>query len=228
MATSERIARPTGPALPRLAIAEAFKSKIVATTGILLALAAMVNAAVDIVVAAGKLPRSDAEEQNIALFKKHFGKAPLADNALPIRSPLGVVQVHFRIFEGGDIHVEYGNNSRWFPLPQPEAKPSFGLFGFLPAAHAQDAATVPPASSMLPATQPGRASAYSEALEGSRLIRTQELAGGRAERVEYDIRSGRIVSRSLVDPEALRGKMLKAPPTTVLKEQAAGAAVKAN
>ena len=32
--------------------------------------------------------------------------------------------------EGGDIHVEYGDNSRWFPLPQPEAKPSFGLFGF--------------------------------------------------------------------------------------------------
>jgi hypothetical protein len=58
------------------------------------------------------------------------------------------------------------------------------------------------------------------------LIRTQEIAGGRVERVEYDIRSGRIVSRNLVDPDALRGKVLKAPPTTVLREQALGAAEK--
>ena len=188
-----------------------FKSKAATATGVLVALAALVNAGIDVVAAVRKLPRSQAEEQNVELFRKYFGKAPLAFQALPIRSSAGVVEVRFEIYEEGDIHVEYGKNSQWFPWPRSE--PSFlGGLTLFSTAHAQPTGAAPVPLSPSPPPRPSAQLRYGERMEGSKLIRLQELLDGRVERTEYDIRSGRILSRNLAGPESLQEATAMAPP----------------
>ena len=189
------------------------KAKIVAVTGVLLVVPALLNAGVDIYASAAKLPRSDAERQNIELFRKYFGKAPLVVNALPIRSAMGVVEVKFEVYEEGEIHVEYGNNSQWFRLPAPEKPTRYGLANFLPSAMAQGA------PAMVAAPAGANVLRQSERLEGNTLTRSRELAGGDIERVQFDIRTGRIIGKERIrDPEFFRRESVTVPATRHLQE----------
>ena len=199
---------------PSVKALEGVKGRIAAVAGVLVAVAALVNGGIDIYAAAAKLPRSDAEQQNVNLFKKYFGKAPLVVNALPISSSLGVVEMKFSVYSEGDVFVEYGSNSQWFAIAPSARKSSSSLLDIIPSAFAQ---APPPREAM---REPGRGYLrQSEKLEGSVLTRRTELEGSRVEEIQYDIRSGKIINRSMRERDSISGEgFQRIPGTTRLDE----------
>ncbi len=201
---SGRAAAPTG-------VLGTARLRIIALTGVLVVVPALLNAGYDVYATVAQLPRSANERDNLDLFRKYFGKAPLVVNALPIRSTLGVKDVRFSVYEEGDVHVEFGDGSQWFKFAKVPPKAS-GLLSLFPSANAQ---TVPPATA---AAQSARRQI--EHIEGGRLIRVRELPTGRAEEIHYDLRTGQIVKRQNVDAQTVfkSGAAQKLPETTRVRE----------
>lgn len=158
---------------------------IVRVTGVLLVLPALVNAGYDVVATAMKLPRTDAERINAENFKKYFGKTPLARMPVPIKHAIGTVEATFAVYEGGEILVQFGKNSQWFPFPKSDpAAPTVGLSWLFPSAHAQSITSPEPA----PIAQ------QKSSIDRSVLTQEDVFADGRYEVRRIDIRSGRQLS----------------------------------
>jgi hypothetical protein len=90
---------------------------IAGITAVLIVIPALINAGSDIYASILKIPRSDTERANKALFEKHFGKAPLFHGDVPVKTEIGLVNMVLEVHEGGDIFVRYGKHSQWFPCP---------------------------------------------------------------------------------------------------------------
>jgi len=96
------------------------RSWIMGLTAVLVVLPSLINGGIDVYKAALNIPRTKTERINMELFRKYFNKPPVTSLPVPIKSSMGTVEAKFSIFEEGDIFVEYGNFSQWFPLPRPE------------------------------------------------------------------------------------------------------------
>ena len=103
--------------------AESVRNRIVAVTGVFLVVPALVNAAYDVYAAALKLPRSENERINVELYKKHFGKNTEREFQIGVKTQYGTVDATFKVFDEGDILVQYGDRSQWFKFPKPELNP---------------------------------------------------------------------------------------------------------
>lgn len=108
---------------------------LIGLTGVLVVLPALINGGLDIYTALAKLPKTESERLNVELFKKYFNKQPVAAFPVPIRRTDGTVEVRFSVFDEGDIFVEFGKFTQWFPFPKSETA-SVGL-SFLGLAHAE-------------------------------------------------------------------------------------------
>lgn len=100
-----------------ITLLDKIKSNIVAITGVLLAIPALINSGIDIYNAALKIPRTNEERINAELFKIHFNKPPVVIVPVPIRTSVGAVEMRLSIYDAGDILAEYGDHSKWFPSP---------------------------------------------------------------------------------------------------------------
>lgn len=207
-----------GATSPREGLLSTLRAKIVAATGVLVVLPALVNAGYDVYATAAKLPRSQSERENAELFQKYFKKAPLVVNALPIRTPPGgVMEVRFSVYEEGDIHVEFGQRSQWFRLKPTSSQAAAPLSMVMSAAVAQTVQTRPSPQAPSAAVPSMR---QIERLEAGKLVRVRELPEGKAEEVQYDLRTGAILSRRNVDIDTLRRteSAIRVPITTRLRE----------
>jgi hypothetical protein len=113
------------------------KAWLVGLTGVLVVVPALVNGAIDVYSAFAKLPKTESERLNVELFKKYFNKQPVAAFPVPIKQNNGTVEVRFSVFDEGDVFVEFGKYTQWFPFPNPSSsKVSLALIS---EAYAQDA-----------------------------------------------------------------------------------------
>ena len=108
-----------------------FKGWIVGLTSVLIVLPALIHAGVDLYSEWRRLPRTGAEEINIRLNAENFGKEPIMKFPVPVKQNNGTVEVRFAIYEKGDVRVEFGKYTQWFPFPlqdgQVEKKVEFRL-----------------------------------------------------------------------------------------------------
>lgn len=118
-------AAPTTPAAPAAAISYFAHVKLWLTglVGVLVVLPSLVNAGLDVYSSLLKLPKTEAERLNERLFRDNFGKQPVATIPVPIKQNNGLVEVRFQIYDKGDVFVQFGNFSQWFPFPSPEGDP---------------------------------------------------------------------------------------------------------
>jgi hypothetical protein len=116
---------------------ERIRGWLIGLTGVLVVLPALINGGLDIYTALAKLPKTESERLNVELFKKYFNKQPVAAFPVPIRRTDGTVEVRFSVFDEGDIFVEFGKFTQWFPFPKNETA-GVGL-SFLGLAHAEQA-----------------------------------------------------------------------------------------
>ncbi len=90
---------------------------IVGLTAVVVVLPALINGGIDVYKSVMNIPRTDAERINSELFEKHFNKPPVAVLPVSVKTDLGAVDMRLSIYGEGDIYVEYGSHTRWFPSP---------------------------------------------------------------------------------------------------------------
>lgn len=95
------------------------KAWIIGLTGVLVVVPALLNGGYDIYAAVKRIPRTESEKNNVELFKKYFNKQPVAAFPVPIKQDVGTVQVRFAVYEEGDVYIEFGKHTQWFPFPRP-------------------------------------------------------------------------------------------------------------
>jgi hypothetical protein len=162
------------------------RALVARATGVLLVIPALINAGYDVYAAALKLPRTDAEKVNTEMFRKYFNKAPLATLPVPVKSSIGTVDARFAIYEEGEIYVEFGKLSQWFPFPHTD-HPKRVEFSLFPSAFAQGFARVD-----LPGQ--GAIASQREAIRGGVLDRSRIYVDGTTEQRKIDLRSGSTLS----------------------------------
>jgi hypothetical protein len=172
---------------------------IVGLTSVLVVIPALVNGGIDIYSSLAKLPKSEAERTNVALFKKYFNKQPVATFPVPIRQSNGTVEVRFAVYEEGDVFVEFGKFTQWFPFPSPDRRS--GAFAFVGEAVAQTAAVR------------GHGTYQQvERVDGNALVRERTFQNGVTERYRLDPRTGEVLEFSAQRSAAATAKP---PPAAV-------------
>ncbi len=160
---------------------KSIKSWVVGVTSVLVVAPALINAGLDLYNTVMKIPRTNAEQHNTELFAKHFKDTPVVSLPVPVRQGAATYDVHFSIYEEGDVYVEYGNMTQWFPFPQTR-NASSSPFNPIATAYADDETT-----------QIAASYTQSQTIEGDYLIRKKAYADGLQEKQIIDIRSGRII-----------------------------------
>lgn len=163
------------------------KKWIIGATGVLLVIPALVNAGIDVYKAWLNLPRTDSEKANVELFRKYVGKPPTATQPMQIKRDGVIYEVKFSIFDEGDIYVEYGKLTQWFPFPK--ASPTtISRLSPISSAYAQDLTKI-----YGPYQQQDKA-------DGSNLQRQRSYANGAVEQMTIDMRTGQITKYSATPP----------------------------
>lgn len=108
---------PTPPAPEKPTPFSHMKGWLTGLVGVLVVLPSLINAGLDVYSSLLKLPKTEAERVNEKLFRENFGKQPVATVPVPIKQNNGIVEVRFQIYEKGDVFVEFGSFSQWFPFP---------------------------------------------------------------------------------------------------------------
>lgn len=163
---------------------ELVRNWIVGITGVLLVIPALINGGIDIYSSWQKLPKTKAEQLNEELFKKYFKKQPVAAFPVPIKQSNGTVEVKFSVYEEGDVFVEFGNFTQWFPFPATEKKVT--SISLMSTAIAQEQASLKGF---------GRYQ-QSEWFEGAYIVRERLYENGIIERLNIDPRTGAILQSS--------------------------------
>jgi hypothetical protein len=185
----------TGPKPGGLERARAW---IVGLTGVLVVVPALINAGLDIYAVVGRLPKTEAERVNVALFKKYFNKQPVAAFPVPIRQDAGTVEVKFSVFDEGDVFIEYGKFTQWFPFPSgPRPGASLSLVSPAVAQEAQSRGF-------------GRYQQLDK-LENGLVVRTRTWENGVVESMSLDPRTGDILKSSSVAVERSPAKKILLP-----------------
>lgn len=191
---------PAAPAAPVAYFAHV-KLWLTGLVGVLVVLPSLVNAGLDVYSSLLKLPKTEAERINERLFRDNFGKQPVATIPVPIKQNNGLVEVRFQIYDKGDVFVQFGNFSQWFPFPATESdiqKPQG--FSLMSSAYAA-----------LP-DQPQGVGQYQQTdkMQDGAILRETTYENGVVERQVIDTRSGDILDSSTRKVEQ---KPLPAPPS---------------
>jgi hypothetical protein len=162
----------------------------------LVVLPSLINAGLDVYSSLLKLPKTEAERINEKLFRENFGKQPVATIPVPIKQNNGLVEVRFQIYDKGDVFVQFGNFSQWFPFPSTEdgAQKAAG-FSLMSNAYA----VMPP--------QPQGVGQYQQTdkMQDGAILREKTYENGVVESQVIDTRSGDILNSSArkIEPKSL-------------------------
>lgn len=181
---------PTPPAPEKPTPFSHMKGWLTGLVGVLVVLPSLINAGLDVYSSLLKLPKTEAERVNEKLFRENFGKQPVATVPVPIKQNNGIVEVRFQIYEKGDVFVEFGSFSQWFPFPSTQedsAKKPVG-FSLMSSAFAQMPASSPPQGM-------GRYQ-QNDKMQGETLVREKVYENGVVENQVIDTRSGDILGSS--------------------------------
>jgi len=160
------------------------KNWIVGLTGVLLVIPALLNSGIDIYNILLNIPRTAAEKHNTELFAKHFNQEPVVSLPVPVRQGSATYEAKFSIYKEGDIYVEYGDMTQWFPFPKTRGADA-APFSLIASAYAEE-----------PATQIAAAYKQTESIEDGYLIRNKVYDSGVTEKQVIDMKTGKIVEQS--------------------------------
>ncbi|MDP1992327.1 MAG: hypothetical protein Q8K00_15060 [Syntrophales bacterium] len=176
------------------------KGWIVGITAILVVIPALINAGLDVYNSGMNIPKTQKERTNSDMFKKYFNKHALATVPVPIKTAQGTVDMRLSIYDAGDIFVEYGNDSQWFPFPLQQR---MAVVQFISSAYAGQPSPPPKGTGQY--TQ-------SDKLVGNTIERTRSYGDGTKEVYTININTGEILNQ-----KKTQGAPLKAMDVQVYK-----------
>lgn len=163
------------------------KSRVVGLTAVLIVLPSLINAGNDVYEALFNKPKTDRERTSNELFAKYFNKQPISQNSHEIKNGPGTIDVRFEIYEEGEVLVQYGKVTHWFPLPKADPHTTAGLSLLSSAFAAEDSG-------------PRGVGNYTQtdSREGGILVRVRVYENGVIETLRIDPRTGQILDRKAV------------------------------
>lgn len=182
--------------------------------GVLVVLPSLVNAGLDVYSSLLKLPKTEAQRINEKLFREYFGKQPVATVPVPIKQNNGIVEVRFQIYDKGDVFVEFGSFSQWFPFPLPEGEVEKTTgFSLMSSAFAQTPAPAP--------LQGVGQYQQTDQMQDGAILREKTYANGVVESQVIDTRSGNILDSSArkiepKQPDPHQPSAMVVPPRVIL------------
>lgn len=177
------------------------KANIVALTGVLVAVPALINAGIDIYNHVQDIPRTDEERVNDDLFKAYFNIQPAVTVPVPVKTSIGEIEMRLSVYAAGDILVEYGDQSKWFPSPLKEKQAAKA--GWFPEVFAE------PLVSALKGV--GKYTQKDTATGGKKIVRERYFENGVKESFTIDMNTGRIVDKKVekISPSAVEQQNFK-------------------
>jgi hypothetical protein len=157
---------------------------IAGLTTVLVLLPALINAGIDVYNAWLNIPTSDSERVNTELFRKYFNKPAVTSFPVAIKHATSMIEAKFSIYEEGDIFVEFGNSSQWFPFPREETG-KVTAFNIIESSWAQDQANLKGIGSYR----------QNEQMDNNAIIRQKLYANGVKETQRIDIKTGKITEQ---------------------------------
>jgi len=159
---------------------------ITGLTSVLLVIPALIYSGIGIYDVLQDIPQTESEKLNKSLYQKYFGKQPLQVIPIPIKKDSATYQVQFSIYNEGDIFIEYGDMTQWFPFPTIIAQSNFS-FSPISIAYASDNMAHPTGKFTL-----------SDELDGAILIRSKIYESGAKVQQSINIRTGKIIDSKLI------------------------------
>ncbi len=159
------------------------KAWIVGLTSVVVVLPALINGGIDVYKTLWNIPKTPAEEINRTLSERYFNHPPVGVLPVSVKTDLGTVDMKLSIYEGGDIYVEYGTHTRWFPSPLTATASS----SLISTAYAQGPAAQ---------SQTGEYT-QTDKLVGNTIARTRNYSNGTKETYIIDRNTGAILSKTV-------------------------------
>lgn len=183
---------------------------ITSIIAILVVIPSMINAVVDVYVTILDIPSSLPEQNNQRLFKAHFEESPAHTGVGTIRTERGDLNVKLNVYENGDIYIEYGKFSQWFPFDPESVAPEEGesVGWLMRSAYAEVATALSPCEVVQneegddkPQLAMHRYIQQENQVKTGKLQRVRIYDDGCKETLFVEINSGKILSRQLITVE---------------------------
>ena len=113
-----------------------WKTILTALLALLVVIPSVINSVNDIWIAWNGLPIGEKEKINSKLFTDHWKEDPIHTKQLIIEGAKGKVPVTIDIYKNGDIFVDYGRFTQWFPYKDLNTSIATTTFSILPEANA--------------------------------------------------------------------------------------------
>jgi hypothetical protein len=150
----------------------------------LIVIPALINAGVDIYKSALSIPRTESERINAELFRHYFNKEPLVTMPVPVTTDRGTTTMKLSVYEAGDVYIEYGDYTRWFPFPARKQAASLSLVS---TAYAQSS----------PPKQGEGAYSQIDRIEDNKMVRERYYSNGVKETIVIDRNTGKIENKTI-------------------------------
>jgi hypothetical protein len=185
------------------------KGWVVGLTSVLVVIPALINAGLDIYNSALNIPRTESERINAELFKYYFNKEPIVTMPVPITTNLGTTTMKLSVYETGDVYIEYGDYTRWFPITGRKQASSLSLVS---TAYAQSS----------PPKQGEGAYSQMDRIEENKILRERYYSNGVKETIIINKNTGKIenktssIGKQLPNaPKRPEVRVLRLPPVDV-------------
>ncbi|MEN9849318.1 MAG: hypothetical protein RL368_2058 [Pseudomonadota bacterium] len=177
---------------------------ITGIVAVLVILPSLFNALIDVYISFFNIPKSINEHNNQQLFQSHFQEKPIHSGMNVIKTDTGNLSMKVSIYRNGDIFVEYGDYSQWFPYHPPKElkKTSSGISWLISDAYAEDYPTgLSPCELAKQGEQTNTNVATSYLLkdvrQGENVLRERIYADGCRETLSINVNTGQIMLRKL-------------------------------
>jgi hypothetical protein len=171
---------------------DSLKKWVVGLSSVLVVVPALINSGIDVYKAALNVPRTDAEHANVKLFQKYWNKPPVATLPVPVKHKGATYEAKFSIFDEGDIYIEFGPFTQWFPFPEPAATKKAAGWSPISSAYAQS-------QDLSRVYGPFR---QQDTAQGYMLYRQRVYESGAVENFVIDKRTGAVVNYGVTQPPA--------------------------
>ena len=172
-----------------------WKTILTSLVALLVIVPSVLNAVNDIWVAWQHLPIGEKEKINNTLFKKHWKENPLLSKQLIIEGKKGRIPVTIEIYTDGDIFVDYGLFTQWFPYAI--AKMASHKFEIITSAYAGFFSKVDQNIKAVNA----KPTQINNSREKNNVIREKVLSDGSIERQTININTGEVIKAERIPPQ---------------------------
>lgn len=177
---------------------------ITGIVAVLVILPSLFNAVIDVYISFFNIPKSINEHNNQQLFQSHFQEKPIHSGMNVIKTDTGNLSMKVSIYRNGDIFVEYGDYSQWFPYrpPKDAKKTTSSLSWLISDAYAEDYSSGLSPCEIAKQGEQGNTNVATSYLlkdvrQGEYLLRERIYADGCRESLSINVNTGQIMQRKL-------------------------------